>query len=59
VEGGGQIAQRMVVGLLVAQQVPLQLEVGAAAPEFDACGRARPGPLVSGDAGRTMRRRFI
>ena len=32
-ERGGEIAQRVVVGLLVAQEVALQLEVGAGAAE--------------------------
>ena len=33
VERGGEIAQRVVVRLLVAQQVALQLEIGVGAPE--------------------------
>ena len=30
---GGEIAQRVIVGFLVAQQMPLQLQVGVGAPE--------------------------
>ena len=46
VEGVGQLAQRVVVGLLVAQQMPLQLQIGVVAPEhadepIDAARRRR------------------
>ena len=33
VEGGGEIAQRVIVGFLVAEEMALELEIGAGAPE--------------------------